>query len=175
MNYTALRIRSTTATKSCCTIHVTTAEIKGCYQFLQIIHTPPKWHLAHYCFKTTVWFPTLCELTFYIAIPDSNCRWIGRHGMTWLRKPTATKGCKAKARRSTWMEELLCSGVPIVTHNFVSSHFFLISLSQHKTRFLSSSFTSLFQQQLPLYFITWFTQHEDVYLITHHQAIWSKW
>jgi hypothetical protein len=25
----------------------------------QIIHTPSKWHLAHYCFKITVCFPTL--------------------------------------------------------------------------------------------------------------------
>lgn len=47
MNYTALCIHSTAATKSCCTIYASTAEIKRCYQFLQIIHKQSKWHLAH--------------------------------------------------------------------------------------------------------------------------------
>jgi hypothetical protein len=114
------------------------------------------------------------SLHFTMPYLTQNWQEIGRHGMTWSRTPTPTKGCKANGRRSIWLEELLCSGVPKMAHNFVSLTFlsYQFVLAQNTFSFLIFHF--LFQQRLPLYFPTWFTQHEHVYHIIHHQAICSK-
>jgi len=173
MNYTALRIRSTAAAKSCCTIDTSTAELKWCYQFLQIIHT----HLQNDTLHTTT-LELLLVFHHYVSLHFTvlylTQTGAEQQGMEWPGWESEHPQRVVKLMEEVPDWKSFCVQVCWSRHITLCPDISSLSVCLGTKRVSFSHLSLLYFSRLPQYFPTPFTQQSHVYHITHHQAIWSK-